>query len=58
MIKKGDISVLNQLIKEIENSYEKMKEAYEKKDSKTFNSMKKNIIQAQRRISQIVSDTK
>jgi len=58
MIKKGDISVLNQLIKELENSYEKLKEAYEKKDSKTFNSMKKNIIQAQRKISEIVSGKK
>lgn len=58
MIKKGDISALNQVIKEIESSYEKMKKAHEKKDSETFNIMKKKIIQGQRKISQIVSGKK
>ncbi len=58
MIKEGDIPALNQLTKEAEDSYEKLKEAYEKKDSETFNIMKKNIIQAQRKISQILAGTK
>jgi len=58
MVKEGDVSALNQLTKETENSYEKLKEAYEKKDSENFNTMKKNIIQAQRKISQIVSSKK
>jgi len=58
MIKKEDVSALNQIIKDLENFYEKLKEAYEKKDSGTFNIMKKKIIQAQRKISQILSGTK
>jgi len=58
MIKKSDIAALNQLARGIKNSYEKLKESYEKKDSEVFNAMKKNIIQAQRKISKIVSGKK
>ncbi len=55
MIKENEILILNLLVKEAEDSYEKIKEAYEKKDPETFNLMKKNIIRTQRKISQIAS---
>ncbi len=58
MTKEGNVAALNQLTKEVENSYEKLKESYEKKDSEAFNTAKKNIIRAQRKISQIVSSKK
>lgn len=50
MIKEGDLSVLNQLIKNLEDSYAKLKKFYDKKDSENFNKIKIEIIKSQREI--------
>jgi len=51
MIKEEDILVLNQFIKTLEDSFDRLKEAYNKKDPENFNKSKRIIIQIQRRIS-------
>ena len=50
----NEISLLNQLIKTAENSFEGLKKAYEKEDSESFNKLKATLIQTQRRISEVV----
>lgn len=54
MIKEGDIPILNQLIKTLEESYKKLGKYYEKKDSENFNKMKKEIILNQKKVLEIV----
>ena len=41
---------LNNYVKILEDSFEKLREAYEKKDSDEFNRMKKTIINLQKNI--------
>lgn len=53
MIKEGDISILNQLVKALEDSYRKLEKYYEKKDSENFNKVKNEFIQTQRKILEI-----
>lgn len=52
-MKEEDLASLNQLTKTLEDSYEKLSKAYEKKDVETFNKLKSIIIRIQRKISQI-----
>jgi hypothetical protein len=63
MVKEGDgrfdevgaeISLLNQLSKTLEDSFEKLKKAYEKKDVEKFNKLKVILIQTERRILETV----
>ena len=48
------ISLLNQLLKTVEDSFEKLKRAYEKSDAENFNKLKAVLVQTQRRISEVV----
>jgi len=48
-----EVSLLNQLIKTAEDSFEKLKKAYEKGDSENFNKLKVTLIQTQRRLLEI-----
>jgi len=48
------ISLLNQLIKALEDSFEKLNKAYEKKDPENFNKAKAILVQTQRRIFEVV----
>ena len=54
MINEGDISILNQLVKTLEDSFSRLEDAYEKKDSENFNKLKRTIIRMQRKISETV----
>ena len=49
-----EISILNQLIQIIDESFENLKEAYKNGDAENFNKSKVVIIQAQKIISEIV----
>ncbi len=46
----AEISLLNQLVKTLDDSFVKLKKAYEKKDAESFNKLKVIIIQTERRI--------
>jgi len=48
------ISLLNQLVKTLEDSLEKLNKSYEKKDPENFNKSKAILVQTQRRIFEIV----
>ncbi|MBS3086893.1 hypothetical protein J4422_04290 [Candidatus Pacearchaeota archaeon] len=48
-----EISNLNQLVKTLEDSFEKLKKAYEKQDPENFNRSKAILIQTQRRIFEV-----
>ncbi len=54
MLREGDVSLLNQLVKVLEDSIVRLEEAYNKKDSESFNKLKGTIVQTQRKISGIV----
>ena len=47
-----EISLLNQLVKTLEDSFAKFKKAYERKDAEEFNKLKVILIQTERRISE------
>ncbi len=51
MIKEDDILLFNQLVETSEDSFGKLKEAYEKKDPEKLNKIKKLMLQTQREIS-------
>ncbi len=53
-MKKGDISVLNQLIMTLEQTEDKLEEAYEKKNSEGFIESKKMMLQIQKQISRML----
>ncbi len=53
-MKKGDISVLNQLIMTLEQTEAKLEEDYEKKNSEGFIESKKMMIQIQKQISRMM----
>lgn len=46
----AEISLLNQLVKTLEESFEKLKKAYERKDAENFNKLKVILIQTERRL--------
>ena len=48
-----EISNLNQLVKTLEDAFEKLRKAYEKRDPENFNRSKAILIQTQRRIFEI-----
>jgi hypothetical protein len=54
MIKESDISFLNQFVKTLEDSFNKLEKAYNKKDSENFNKLKKIIVQTQGKISEVI----
>lgn len=49
-----EISLLNQFMKTVEDSFVRLKKAYEKNDIATFNRLKVVLVQAQRRISEVI----
>lgn len=53
-MKREDNVFLNQLVSSLEEAYEKMERAYEKRDSENFNKMKKIMIKLQKEISDIL----
>jgi len=54
MIKEGDISLINQLMRTLEDAFDGLEKAYREKDSENFNKFKRIIIQMQRRISVLI----
>ncbi len=54
MLKKEDISFLNQLVKSLEESELKLEKAFEKKDSEEFNKSKKFMMKIQKQISEVI----
>ena len=50
----SEISLLNQLVKTASDSYEKLRDSYEKKDAERFNKLKVMMIQTERRIFETV----
>ena len=61
MAKEGDskvvdseVSILNRLVQATEESFGKLKKAQEKKDATSFNTLKADLIQAQRRIADYI----
>jgi len=52
MLKEGDIPILNQIIKSLEESFNRMEEAQRKKDPEKFNEAKKLLLQTQKRLSE------
>ncbi|MEK6841942.1 MAG: hypothetical protein AABX91_02205 [Nanoarchaeota archaeon] len=50
----AEISLLNQLVKTLEDSFVKFKKAYERKDAEEFNKLKVLLIQTERRIFETV----
>lgn len=54
MIKESDIPVLNQLVKALEDSFDRLEIAYRKRDPENFNKLKKIVVQTQRKISEII----
>ena len=53
-MKKGDIPTLTQLVKTLHQLESKLEESYEKKDAEEFNNSKKNMLEIQKQISNIV----
>ena len=54
IIEEKEIATLNQLVKNLEDSFEKLNKAYEKKDAEGFNRLRGEVIQTQRMISEVV----
>jgi hypothetical protein len=54
MIKKEDLPTLSQLVKVLEDSYDRLERAYRNKDSESFNKLKGMIVQTERRILQML----
>jgi len=54
MIKEGEILLLNQLVKSLEEAQLSLEEAYEKEDYENFDKSKKSIFQIQRKISETI----
>lgn len=50
MIQEGDVAFLNQALKTLEEAFEKLKKAYDKKDAAKFNEFKKTLVSTQRGI--------
>lgn len=46
----AEVSLLNQLVKTLEDSFVKFKKAYGKKDAEEFNKLKVILVQTERRI--------
>ena len=53
-MKKEDMPLLIKLVKTLEDSLNQFEKAYQEKDTPKFNKSKKDIIQTQRQISEIV----
>jgi len=53
-MKKGDIPLLNQLVKTLYEAELKLREAYNKKNPEKFNDSKKLILKIQKQISEII----
>ena len=53
-MKKEDIPVLSQLVKTLEEIELKLEEAYDKKDSDSFNNLKKLMLKIQKQISRVL----
>ena len=53
-MKKEDISSLNQLIKNFENKEKELEENYEKRNSLSFNSTQKLLVEIQNKILKIL----
>lgn len=53
-MKKEDIPLLNQLIESLEEGGLKLEEAFEKKDSEDFISIKKFMIHIQKEIAEVI----
>ena len=51
---RGEVSKINTLIKTLEKQIKDFESAYMKKDFQEFNSLKKEIIQTQRKIDSII----
>ena len=62
MIKRGaksrvsETERLNQLVKILEDCFEKLKIAYEKRDSEDFNRLKRMIIHTQKKIFEVTNE--
>ncbi len=54
IFRKEDIPALKQLVKTLDDIEPKLEEAYEKKDSKSFNNSKKLMLNLQKQISKIL----
>jgi len=54
-MQRSDISFLNQLIASLDESEEKLEEAYKKKDSEEFDRTKRFILKIQKQINEILS---
>jgi len=54
MVKESDIPVLDNLIRGLEAAFVKMKKAYAEGNSGEFNKSKKEIIQAQKKVMEVV----
>ncbi len=52
--KEEDLSVLNQLIKSMDESKEKLEKAYDKRDHDKFNKTKKFMLEIQKKISEVL----
>jgi len=53
-MKKGDIPILSQLVKTLEQTESKLEEDYNKKDSKSFINSKKMLLKIQKQISNML----
>jgi hypothetical protein len=53
-MKKGDISVLSQLVKTLEEMGLKLEKAYNKKDFEKFNNLKKLMLKIQKQIAKML----
>lgn len=54
ILSREDVSLLNQLIRAMQDISEKMNNFYERKNVTKFNAAKKELLQLQRRISEII----
>ena len=54
MIKEVEISVLNMLILNLEKNFENLQEAYDRKDSESFNQFKKLLLKIQSEIYEVI----
>ena len=53
---KGDISAINHLIRVLNSHTIRLEEAYKRKDSLEFNALKKEILQLQKKIHEILGN--
>lgn len=54
MIKEGEILLLDKLVRSLEESQLRLEDSYEKEDYENFENAKKALLQAQKKISEIV----